>query len=462
MGCKNSVVEPNQNEGSDSFEAPGSRRGGGGIIRSIKKSFSESVSVEWKVVIPNNEARKLYEEDGTLEKSCPESYVELRMMLDDHVSRAVLGKYAIQTKQSAPLMCWMDIQEFKEIFAENYRYAKALDIYHTFVKADCTFQLDFLQYQDIEKIKGDLDYIEHDLYLLTTSFYNGLQSRCFNFMHDSIYAGFKETEEFFALARRLDKKYNKVKVNDFVYFNGLGEGGFGYVAHCMKKSTGIHYAVKIQRKLDLIKSAGKHPSRVCLEKKAFAVCQHPFIINLAYAFQTEKLVFMVLELSLAGDLQQLLGKCQNNKIDEEHVRFFMAEVALAISYLHQTGYIYRDLKPSNILLEEGGHVKLVDLGGCADLKDTATHAVTKRIPLQPQPTTVIAAETEEIAPSGENVATYYQRLGGQDSAKAKDGSKSLDGKDNPKSAKVKGHESPHNSQLSEEEPHRFDVFGTLM
>lgn len=57
-----------------------------------------------------------------------------------------------------------------------------------------------------------------------------------------------------------------------------------------------HYAMKIQTKLGLLDCYSDDMSRVDFEKQAFASCQHPFIINLDYAFQTDNLVIMALGL----------------------------------------------------------------------------------------------------------------------------------------------------------------------
>ncbi|CAG2183588.1 unnamed protein product, partial [Oppiella nova] len=47
---------------------------------------------------------------------------------------------------------------------------------------------------------------------------------------------------------------------------------------------------------------------------------------------------------------------------EEDVKFYLAELALALDHLHTLGIIYRDLKPENILLDSTGHISLTDFG----------------------------------------------------------------------------------------------------
>lgn len=134
----------------------------------------------------------------------------------------------------------------------------------------------------------------HNVYLL--------KSTCFSEIHNNIYKPFKNTDAFQQLQLELQSHYNNVRVDDFEYMNKLGEGGFGFVVHCKKKSTLKHYAMKIQTKSGLLDCFSDDPRRVDFEKQAFACCQHPFIINLDYAFQTESLAVMVLGLAVRNFL----------------------------------------------------------------------------------------------------------------------------------------------------------------
>jgi serum/glucocorticoid-regulated kinase 2 len=69
---------------------------------------------------------------------------------------------------------------------------------------------------------------------------------------------------------------------------------------------------------------------------------------------------MILDLCSNGDLAYHLTKCEI--FTETNARFFIAEVILAIEYIHSKDIIYRDLKPENILIDSEGHVKLADFG----------------------------------------------------------------------------------------------------
>ena len=50
-------------------------------------------------------------------------------------------------------------------------------------------------------------------------------------------------------------------------------------------------------------------------------------------------------------------------------RFYVAEMTLAIHTVHTMGYIHRDIKPDNFLVDRVGHLKLTDFGSAAKMDD---------------------------------------------------------------------------------------------
>jgi serine/threonine protein kinase len=69
---------------------------------------------------------------------------------------------------------------------------------------------------------------------------------------------------------------------------------------------------------------------------------------------------MILDLCTGGDLSYHLTK--REIFSEQESKFFVAEIVLAIEYIHSLDTIYRDLKPENILIDSEGHCKLADFG----------------------------------------------------------------------------------------------------
>eukprot|EP01033_Poteriospumella_lacustris_P011218 gene11217-7979_t len=333
--------------------------------------------VEWKILPSSAEAKKKFQADGTLGKNSDPGHLELRTLLDDATAQAVLFRRAKAVMAHDIFMCWVDIQDFKNIpiTQEQFQRSKALHIYHKYIKENAALEVGGIDQNEREKYRSELIGSDDETgeasdsrkaRMLNPNFYDKVQSLCFTGIYHNVYLPFKQTEEYIDLNDQLQKRYNHVRLQDFEYFGKLGEGGFGFVVHCRKKSTGKHYAMKLQTKKGLIECFQDDPWRADFEKQAFATCQHPFIVNLDYAFQTDTLAIMVLGLSTAGDLQKALNKAAEEKLSEERVRFYVAEIVLALDYLHKMGLMYRDLKPNNVLLNEDGHIQLVDLGGVAD------------------------------------------------------------------------------------------------
>jgi serine/threonine protein kinase len=138
-----------------------------------------------------------------------------------------------------------------------------------------------------------------------------------------------------------------------------------------KKDTGNIFAMKVIRKDNVVKrNAVEH---TMAENKILKHINHPFLVNLKYAFQTKLHLYMVIDYLNGGELFYHLTR--DDYFSEERTRFYAAEVVLALGYLHDNNIVYRDLKPENLLLDMQGHICLVDFGLCKTGLgfDTKTH-----------------------------------------------------------------------------------------
>uniref|UniRef100_A0AAQ5Z175 Ribosomal protein S6 kinase n=1 Tax=Amphiprion ocellaris TaxID=80972 RepID=A0AAQ5Z175_AMPOC len=152
----------------------------------------------------------------------------------------------------------------------------------------------------------------------------------------------------------------KADPSQFQLLKVLGQGSYGKV-FLVRKIRGVDrgqlYAMKVLKKATL---KVRDRVRSKMERDILAEVNHPFIVKLHYAFQTEGKLYLILDFLRGGDLFTRLSK--EVMFTEEDVKFYLAELALALDHLHSLGIIYRDLKPENILLDEEGHIKITDFG----------------------------------------------------------------------------------------------------
>lgn len=162
----------------------------------------------------------------------------------------------------------------------------------------------------------------------------------------------------------------KASTSQFELLRVLGQGSFGKVFLVRKirgKDAGNLYAMKVLKKATL---KVRDRVRTKLERNILAEVQHPFIVKLQYAFQTEGKLYLILDFLRGGDLFTRLSK--EVMFTEDDVKFYLAELALALDHLHSIGIIYRDLKPENILLDADGHIAVTDFGLCKEGFDEKT------------------------------------------------------------------------------------------
>uniref|UniRef100_A0A4W6DS18 Serine/threonine-protein kinase Sgk1 n=1 Tax=Lates calcarifer TaxID=8187 RepID=A0A4W6DS18_LATCA len=153
------------------------------------------------------------------------------------------------------------------------------------------------------------------------------------------------------------------KPTDFDFLKVIGKGSFGKVFLAKRKHDEKYYAVKVlQKKVILNRKEQKHimAERNVLLKNV----KHPFLVGLHYSFQTTDKLYFVLDFINGGELFFHLQK--ERTFPEPRAKFYIAEMASALGYLHSLNIVYRDLKPENILLDQEGHIVLTDFGLCKE------------------------------------------------------------------------------------------------
>ena len=158
---------------------------------------------------------------------------------------------------------------------------------------------------------------------------------------------------------KMDKTmFTKIKV--------VGVGAFGEVSLVRKKGTSAYYAMKTLRKSEVLRR--NQVAHVKAERDILAEADNEWVVKLYYSFQDEQFLYFVMDYVPGGDLMALLIKC--GIFEEQLARFYISELVLAIESVHKLGFIHRDIKPDNILIDKNGHIKLTDFGLCTGFRWT--------------------------------------------------------------------------------------------
>ncbi|KAJ8600915.1 hypothetical protein CTAYLR_005065 [Chrysophaeum taylorii] len=150
----------------------------------------------------------------------------------------------------------------------------------------------------------------------------------------------------------------KVGLDDFELVSVLGKGGFGTVLQVRKKTCGRVFAMKVFKKSELRRR--RQIERTRTERGIIQHADHPYVVKLRFAFQTDSKLYMVMDFAQGGDFFTFLRRFK--RLDEKWARFYLAQLALALQHLHDMDVVYRDLKPENVLMDADGHALLADFG----------------------------------------------------------------------------------------------------
>uniref|UniRef100_A0A7S2JD82 cGMP-dependent protein kinase n=1 Tax=Haptolina brevifila TaxID=156173 RepID=A0A7S2JD82_9EUKA len=159
---------------------------------------------------------------------------------------------------------------------------------------------------------------------------------------------------------------NRVTLSELYKGQLIGTGTYGRVRLATHKETGEAYAVKIVDKAKIM-TAKEQVTNARNERALLASCNHPFLLKLVAAYQSNLAIFFIIELVIGGELFTLLD--QKGSFDMSMARFYAANVNAALGYFRELGVVYRDLKPENVLLQRDGYAKVIDFGFAKSVAD---------------------------------------------------------------------------------------------
>jgi serine/threonine-protein kinase ULK4 len=168
-------------------------------------------------------------------------------------------------------------------------------------------------------------------------------------------------------------------MNNFHIYEEIGRGKYSVVYKGRKKKTIEYVAVKSVER--------SRRKKLMNEVRIFHNLQHRNILKFHNWYETRNHLWIIFEYCPGGDLFKLLE--EDKKLPEKVVKKFAGELAEGLSYLHENGIIFADLKPSNIMVNEFSSLKLSDFGLSKKISD------------------LIAAPLESDPNKGKHGAPYY-------------------------------------------------------
>mmetsp|Transcript_27355 Transcript_27355/g.30466 ORF Transcript_27355/g.30466 Transcript_27355/m.30466 type:complete len:516 (-) Transcript_27355:30-1577(-) len=156
----------------------------------------------------------------------------------------------------------------------------------------------------------------------------------------------------------LRRKRSRMTIKDFHLLALLGKGGYGEVYLTRHRKTQEILALKKMKKSRFVAKNEVH--RVKQERNIMVKTNSEWLTQLKYSFQDKANVYLAMEYIAGGDIKHLLDHV--GCLPEDAAKFFLTEMFLAVNTLHKLGYIHRDLKPDNFMVDASGHLKLIDFG----------------------------------------------------------------------------------------------------
>ncbi|GMF29503.1 unnamed protein product [Phytophthora lilii] len=167
----------------------------------------------------------------------------------------------------------------------------------------------------------------------------------------------QETQLSETLSEAESARAEALTIQDFEMLSVLGKGSFGAVMLVRFKKDGRVFALKIIKKNNMDQADVQNAME---ERQILQRIHHPYICGLVFAFQTNERLYLGMKYYAAGDLFYHLN--MKGRLSVKDAKLYGAELVLAISYLHELNILYRDLKPSNVMIDSEGHIGVVDFG----------------------------------------------------------------------------------------------------
>ncbi|CAB0029630.1 unnamed protein product [Trichogramma brassicae] len=148
-----------------------------------------------------------------------------------------------------------------------------------------------------------------------------------------------------------------VRVGYYALGETIGKGNFAVVRKATHIVTGSMVAIKI---IDKTRLSEENLAKIFREVSIMKRLNHKHVIKLYQVMETEKMIYLVTEYAEGGEIFDYLVK--NGRLKENEARRIFCQIVQAVLYLHKNGFVHRDIKAENLLLDKKGNMKIADFG----------------------------------------------------------------------------------------------------
>ncbi len=167
------------------------------------------------------------------------------------------------------------------------------------------------------------------------------------------------------LSKRLYLQDDTVQLQDLIFIKNLGKGSYGNVTMVENVKNKFFYAIKnISNKQILYCKLTKN---IDLERSILLQIDHPFIVKLVKTLKDNNYIYYLMEYIKGKELFDVL--IDIGLLTKFQSQFYIGSIMLAVKYLHERKFIYRDIKPENIMILTNGYMKLIDFGTAKVMKE---------------------------------------------------------------------------------------------
>ena len=167
------------------------------------------------------------------------------------------------------------------------------------------------------------------------------------------------------LKDRLYLQDNTVQLNDLIYYMKLGSGSYGNVSLVKSSKNKFFYAIKNISCKQILYS--QLHANLELERSILVKIDHPFIVKLVKTMKDKNYVYFLMDYIKGKELFDVIRDI--GLLNKFQTQFYGASIMLAVQYLHERKFIYRDIKPENIMVLGNGFIKLIDFGTAKAIND---------------------------------------------------------------------------------------------